>query len=295
MEYDKKDLSFKSSVLPFQGQKINFIRKIRETIKKDFNEDNIFVDIFGGSGLISKNIKEIYPNSKVYYNDFDDFKKRVDNIKETNKILKLINDFFVSKGYKKNEKVSNSDKIELLEILENIKNDCSFFDLKTIANSILFSGVDIKEFESIKKHAFYFRNRKKLYNEDIKDYFNGIEITKLDYLENIEKWKNNKNVVFILDPPYLETNDLSYVSDKNFDFIKTLELIELIKDNNYIFFTSKKGNLLFIDDYLKNNKNIGLFPNEIKKYKTLVMSNGSSKTDKKCNYEDQMVVRNLED
>ena len=66
--------------LPFLGQKRNWIRYLPELLQgnlfdKGFSDykNGIFVDMFGGSGLLSHNIKQIFPNAEVIYNDFDGY------------------------------------------------------------------------------------------------------------------------------------------------------------------------------------------------------------------------------
>lgn len=39
--------------LPFTGQKRNFSKKVSDLALKTFKNCNIFVDVFGGSGLLS--------------------------------------------------------------------------------------------------------------------------------------------------------------------------------------------------------------------------------------------------
>lgn len=48
--------SFNQSPLPFQGQKRNFLRKLK-TILPNYPNDAIYVDLFGGSGLLSHTVK----------------------------------------------------------------------------------------------------------------------------------------------------------------------------------------------------------------------------------------------
>ena len=52
--------------LPFQGQKRRFLKPFR-TALEDFPDDAIYVDLFGGSGLLSHTVKQMYPDAKVIY------------------------------------------------------------------------------------------------------------------------------------------------------------------------------------------------------------------------------------
>ena len=81
--------------LPFLGQKRKWIRYLPELLQgnlfdKGFSDykNGIFVDMFGGSGLLSHNIKQIFPNAEVIYNDFDKFTDYLTN--ESADILKSV-------------------------------------------------------------------------------------------------------------------------------------------------------------------------------------------------------------
>lgn len=80
---------FTSAPLPFQGQKRRFVRQIVETAKQQEN-GTVFVDLFGGSGLVSHVIKQARPDCRVVYNDFDRYGERLANIGRTNEMLRAL-------------------------------------------------------------------------------------------------------------------------------------------------------------------------------------------------------------
>ena len=73
---------FIQAPLPFQGQKRNFL--------KAFKDKDIFVDLFGGSGLLSHTIKQMRPEATVIFNDYDWYITRLQNIDKTNRLLAKI-------------------------------------------------------------------------------------------------------------------------------------------------------------------------------------------------------------
>ena len=84
---------YKRAPLPFMGQKRNFIKKIKAVLsEKKIDRDTVFIDVFGGSGLIAHNIKTWYEGNEVIWNDFDDYQKRFDNIEITKEIARAIID-----------------------------------------------------------------------------------------------------------------------------------------------------------------------------------------------------------
>lgn len=78
--------TFTSAPLPFMGQKRRFINEFKEALKT-FDSKTIFVDLFGGSGLLSHITKRERPDARVIYNDYDDYHIRLENIDKTNKLL----------------------------------------------------------------------------------------------------------------------------------------------------------------------------------------------------------------
>ena len=75
-----------SAPLPFQGQKRMFAKEYINVLQQ-FPDSTTFVDLFGGSGLLSHIAKFQKPNSTVVYNDFDGYRLRLEHIPQTNALL----------------------------------------------------------------------------------------------------------------------------------------------------------------------------------------------------------------
>ena len=75
-----------SAPLPFQGQKRMFAKEYIKVLQQ-FPDGTTFVDLFGGSGLLSHIAKCQKPHSKVVYNDFDGYRLRFEHIPPTNELL----------------------------------------------------------------------------------------------------------------------------------------------------------------------------------------------------------------
>lgn len=82
---EKKKI-FKAAPLPFMGQKRKFLKQFEPALKK-YSSTATYVDLFGGSGLLSHTVKSLYPNATVIYNDFDNYRLRLENVDRTNKLL----------------------------------------------------------------------------------------------------------------------------------------------------------------------------------------------------------------
>ena len=86
-----------------------------------------------------------------------------------------------------------------------------------------------------------FHSNPTFFKKEFSNYLTGLNVIKgVDFKELIQQYKDNKNAVFICDPPYLNTCTGHYKSgfDKNsFDF-----LVENIRPP-FIAFSSMKNNL----------------------------------------------------
>lgn len=77
---------YKSAPLPLQGQKRRYVGEFCRVLGQ-IRDARIFVDLFGGSGLLSHIAKRERPDAMVVYNDFDDYRTRLDNIPRTNALI----------------------------------------------------------------------------------------------------------------------------------------------------------------------------------------------------------------
>lgn len=240
---------YKSAPLPFQGQKRGFLSKYKQVIEC-LPDDVIIVDLFGGSGLLSRAAKDIKPSATVVYNDYDGYVDRIADIDRTNIIIADIR--YVLKGYVKGERLTDKHKSVVMSLMDSY-NVVKSIDYTTIAANLLFSGKFISNYVDFKKQTFYNNLSLGMYNAD--NYLDGLIIEHDDYEAIYNKYQKLKNVVYIFDPPYLFTDVDSYKMLWTLgDYIK---LIKLLYNNKYIYFTSNKSMLLelftaFADFGLKN-------------------------------------------
>lgn len=127
-----KTRNYSSAPLPFQGQKRRFVRQFIEVISKQ--PAKLYVDLFGGSGLLSHVAKATHPQSRVIYNDFDDFSTRIANIGKTNAILADLRE--LNKGIKPDAKLNDSQRER---ILKRIGQESGYVDYITLSSSLLFA------------------------------------------------------------------------------------------------------------------------------------------------------------
>ena len=189
---------YTSAPLPFQGQKRNFAKKFAEVLG-EFPDDAIYLDLFGGSGLLSHITKRIKPEARVIWNDHDDYYGRFMKLDQTNEILERCNEFL--KLYRKDEKISQPHREEILKIISEYENP----DFISLSSRLLFSGQYAHSFAELSKKTFFSASNNASLFLKIGDFFDGIERASCDYSELYETHKE-ENIVLICDPPYLQTD-----------------------------------------------------------------------------------------
>lgn len=217
---------------------------------KQFPDDAVYVDLFGGSGLLSHITKREKPNAKVIYNDFDNYRQRLDNIGRTNALLVELREMV--KGFSRKEKLPPEIRTKILQRLEEEEKN-GFVDYITLSSSLMFSMKYATSLDEMKQEDFYNKIRQSDYNAE--GYLDGLEIVSCDYKELVAKYRNMQNVVYLVDPPYLSTEVGTYkMYWKLSDY---LDVLSILVGTSYIYFTSDKSNLLELCQWLGKNYWVG--------------------------------------
>lgn len=232
--------------LAFMGNKRNMIKHIKEVLQDMqnsgmINKDTIFLDIFGGSGLISHNIKVWYPQNEVIWNDFDNYKERLDNIKDAEKLRQEL--YKMLKDKQHNDKLETQTKQKVIDFLEEFQKN-HFIDYINLSVYLLFSGNYVNNLKELKKHGFYNAVAKSPIRE--LGYLKNVKMVIQHFRDLMDIYSTIKNKVLILDPPYLQTQKGNYKD--RFTLKQFFELIERIK-GPYIFFGSKNSDIVEAFNY----------------------------------------------
>lgn len=107
-----------SAPLPFQGQKRMLAKEFIKVLKQ-FPRSTLFVDLFGGSGLLSHITKRVRPDATVVYNDFDNYRQRLASIPATNVLLSDLRQ--ITEGMPRNKRITGEIREKILERLERRK------------------------------------------------------------------------------------------------------------------------------------------------------------------------------
>ncbi|CAM1341716.1 DNA adenine methylase [Tenacibaculum aestuarii] len=237
--------NYVTSPLPFQGQKRNFIKQFKQALKT-YPTDAIYVDLFGGSGLLSHTVKKENPKAKVIYNDYDNFKQRLKAISRTNKLLEELRPLVENVPNKK--AIPDNIRYQILDIITQADKQ-GYVDYISLSANLLFSMNYVQSLEELKKQRFYNRIRKSDY--DATCYLKDVEFVRYDYKELFDMYKDIPNVVFLVDPPYLSTDCSTY---KNYWRLSDyLDVLKVLMNTNYFYFTSNKSSIVELCEWIETN------------------------------------------
>lgn len=229
--------SFKQSPLPFQGQKRNFLTQFKRALK-EFDHNGTYVDLFGGSGLLSHTTKQALPNARVVYNDYDNFSLRLANIGRTNALVDRLRDAL--NEYRRKQRITGDARVRVLDILREA-DSAGYVDWITISSMLLFSMRYALSYQQFEGETLY--NRVRLSPYDATGYLHGVEVVRMDYKELFAQYRNATNVVFLIDPPYLNTDTQTYACHGSWQLSDYLDVLSTLHGQSYFYFTSNKSQL----------------------------------------------------
>ena len=210
-----KELKYKSSPLPFSGQKRNMLKHFFEAVKTLTEENPPVYDVFGGSGLLSNACSEA-GLTRVTYNDYDGFTERLNKIPYTREILEAINPVLLRYG--KNKKIDAPDLI-------------------TVSSRVLFSANYCQSIEELERATLWAKPVSKM--PEAEEYLRGVKVVRKDYTELLSEAEDN--AVLVLDPPYLSSDLTHYRKKEYWNFTRYFDILYAIENRRFIYFTSEKS------------------------------------------------------
>lgn len=180
-----KKCYYSQAPLPFVGQKRMFASEFRKVLKR-FSDRTVFVDLFGGSGLLSHITKRERPDATVIYNDHDNYRERLENISRTNALfsdLRRLSEGIPATGcfpgictaYSWN--VSTRRKHRLRGLSHHLV-------LPAVLRQIC------QEHRGARKLNFY--NNIRLSDYSCEGYLDGLEVVCCDYRELTDKYRDSR-------------------------------------------------------------------------------------------------------
>lgn len=266
---------YKSAPLPFVGQKRMFVREFIKILGQ-FPADTVFVDLFGGSGLLSHIAKRTKPESTVVYNDFDNYRSRLQHIPQTNKLIADLRSIVADK-VPHNKPIKGELRERIFERIEQEERAVGYVDFITLSSSIMFSMKYRLNVPDMRKEVLYNSIKKNDYPL-CSDYLDGLEITSCDYKELFNRYKDTSGVVFLVDPPYLSTDVGTY--NMYWKMSDYLDVLNVLTGHSFVYFTSNKSSILELCEWMGRNQSLGNpFKNAVKVEFNAHMNYNASYTD----------------
>ena len=239
-----------SAPLPFQGQKRMFAKEYIKVLQQ-FPDGTTFVDLFGGSGLLSHIAKCQKPNSTVVYNDFDGYRQRLEALPVTNAILAELRAIV---DVPRHRPILGELRERVLACIRKYERDHGYIDYITLSSSVMFSMKYANNFAELEKETLYNSIRTTDY-PPCQDYLDGLTITSCDYRKVFEQYKDVPDVVFLVDPPYLSTDAQTYkMYWKLSDY---LDVLTVLAGHCFIYFTSNKSSIVELCDWMGQHAELG--------------------------------------
>ena len=241
-----------SAPLPFVGQKRMFAKEFINILEQ-FPDGTTFVDLFGGSGLLSHITKHFKPHSHVVYNDFDNYRKRLAHIPQTNRLLSELREM-VGGTVPRNRPIKGELRERIFEHILQKEHEDGFVDFITLSSSLMFSMKYRLSVPEMRKQVLYNNIRKSDY-PTCEDYLLGLDIVSCDYKELFNRYKDTPGVVFLVDPPYLSTDVGTY--NMYWRMSDYLDVLNVLNGHSYVYFTSDKSAIVELCEWMGRNRNLG--------------------------------------
>ena len=242
-----------SAPLPFVGQKRMFAKEFIKVLDQ-FPDGTTFVDLFGGSGLLSHIAKRLRPRSTVIYNDFDNYRLRLEHIPQTNALLAELRQIVETAGIPRKKSIGGEARDKIFAAIRRHERRHGYADFITLSASLLFSMRYKQDLEGMKEETLY--NRIRLADYPIPEgYLDGLTVVSADYREVFCQYKDTPGVVFLIDPPYLNTEVGTYTMCwKLSDY---LDVLSVLAGHSFVYFTSNKSSVIELCDWIGRNQTIG--------------------------------------
>lgn len=255
--------------LPFNGQKRRFAGKFAELLAEHFTgRATMVVDLFGGSGLLSRVAKDVLPAARVVYNDYDNYAERLANTGRTNALLRELRDIVLRGGTVYQKRLPEDAKRQCVQAIRR-HGETGYTDFVTISRALLFSNKNVFSEEEMEAEVFYNRlPLKSYYNRDVRykdgakarprglaedayepydleaaKWLEGLERTHCHWRELYMRYKDEPGAVFVADPPYVGTrNDAYSYAGRRWSASDGLAVLDVCRSGRpFFYFISKKS------------------------------------------------------
>lgn len=237
-------LRYTKPPLPFIGNKSKWVRLFAETVSA-LPPSTVFVDCFGGSGLLSRTAADACPGSRVIYNDFDGYADRVAQIPVTNAVLAELRELL--SAYPPQAKIPAGVKAEGLKVIQSYRDLFGGIDEATVTANVAFSARSVEG--GTAKSLTWYNVLRQSDIPEAPDYFDGLEVVRADFRELLARYGDDPAAVFFLDPPYLSTQCGTYANYGG--LVDALSLLAGMRKRRYIYYSSNKSEVEALAAFIK--------------------------------------------
>lgn len=242
-------LTYTQAPLPFQGQKRFFVQQFARQVAQ-YPSDSTFVDLFGGSGLLSRVCKDIHPSARVLYNDHDHYSDRLALIPQTETIRQRLLPLVAH--VPRSKRIDPATAHRICNVLHACQQDGLLIDFTTISTWLLYTMHYCDSIDALSGRSLY-NSIPTTPIAPARDYLAGLEVRHADYRHLITEFGNDSKVIYLADPPYLATNTNQYQTGWRLE--DTLELLGHLNGKQVIYFTSARGDLVPILEWAESTLN----------------------------------------
>lgn len=146
--------------LPFAGQKRRWIKQLAPIIQS-LPDDCTIVDVFGGSGLVSRLCKDIHPAARVVYNDYDNYSERLLHIEETEQLRQEVVSILAPLQH--HARVPDEYKDLLLHAIQAHADRYRYVDWVSLSVWVLFANHFAYSLSDLASRGFYATRATQLY------------------------------------------------------------------------------------------------------------------------------------
>ena len=162
---------------------------------------------------------------------------RLEAIPATNTILAELRTILCN--YPRNKRIIEPYRTRVLDTIARYDRT-GFVDYISLSASVLFSSNYVTSLAALRKEHLYNTVRLSDFNAD--GYLDGLTITHKDYRDLFAEYVNAPHVCFLIDPPYLSTQALTY--EGYWRLSDYLDVLHTLNGTNYFYFTSDKSSIV---------------------------------------------------
>lgn len=194
-------------------------------------------------------VKRQKPESAVIYNDFDHYTTRIAHIPHTNRLLDRIRS--ITYRIPRRSILPASVKSDIISLIRDTEQEDGYVDYITLSSSLLWGGNYANDMDGMQRETWYNNVCKEPYVAR-QDYLDGLTVVHSDYRELLQEYKGKNDVVFIVDPPYMNTDTKSY--SERWNVADHMDTLHVLAGMSYLYFSSGKSPVIDICKWIDENQ-----------------------------------------